>query len=229
MTDTNAVKVSAYYEGDAGTRYVHGRQTDPNLLGYRLDYAYFKPFLNSTDVVLDFGCGNGGLLRLLKEHVSKAEGLEVNQSAVEIARTSQATVYTSIEDLPACEAYDRIISNHVLEHVRDVPSTLERLRVTLKRNGLLLLKLPIDDWRARHQRTWDREDRDHHLQTWTPRLIANVLYEAGYEPLTIDIVTSAWHPRLFCLARLGLAPLAFWSFAVLKKRRQLLVVARHDV
>jgi hypothetical protein len=53
-----------------------------------------------------------------------------------------------------------------------------------------------------------------------------VLYEAGYEVGEVRIVTSAWHPRLFPLMKLGLAKLAFRALAVLKRRRQLFVIGR---
>jgi 2-polyprenyl-3-methyl-5-hydroxy-6-metoxy-1,4-benzoquinol methylase len=226
MTKENAITVSAHYAGNAGAQYVLGRQSDPHQLGYRINSAYFEPYLKSSDVILDFGCGNGGMLRVLREHVSRADGLEVNPHAAELAKEAQANIYTSLDELPDFQVYDAIVSNHVLEHVRDVPSTLERLRMTLKQSGLLLVKVPIDDWRAGHQRKWSGADRDHHLQTWTPRLMGNVLCEAGYVPLTIDIVVSAWHPKLFFLTRLGLAKVAFWGLAVLKRRRELFVVAR---
>lgn len=218
--------VSTHYSGDAGSRYAAHHQSDPESLGYRLNFEYFKPFLNPGDSVLDFGCGNGGMLLLLQDYVSRAEGLEVNPSAAEPARERGLTVYARIEDLPQGPVYDAVVSNHVLEHVRDVPTTLERLRASMKPGGRLLLKLPLEDWRKRDQRSWDRDDIDHHLHTWTPRLIGNVLFEAGYEVEDIQVVTSAWHPRLFPLMNWRLGKLAFWALSVLKKRRQLFVVGR---
>ena len=218
--------VSTHYKGDRGARYVACRQSDPHHPGYELDFAYFKPYLKRSDVVLDFGCGNGGMLRLVNEHVQRADGLEVNTHAASIARSLGFDVYHSLDELPRTPVYDAVVSNHVLEHVRDASSTLERVQASVKRDGLLLLKLPIDDWRARDQRKWSRDDIDHHLQTWTPKLIGNVLYEAGYEAEDIRVITSAWHPKLFPLVKLGLGSLAFWALAAMKKRRQLFVVGR---
>jgi 2-polyprenyl-3-methyl-5-hydroxy-6-metoxy-1,4-benzoquinol methylase len=217
--------VSRHYLGEAGELYVTHRQSDAVHVGHRLNFEYFQPYLRETDVVLDFGCGNGGLLRVLKQHVQRVEGLEVNPAAAHVARQSGCVVKGSLEDLPT-SAYDRIVSNHVLEHVRDPIATLERLRASLRPGGLLLLKLPINDWRAAGERRWSREDVDHHLHTWTPKLLGNVLYEAGYDVESIRVVTSAWHPRLFPLMRFGLGAPAFWAFAVLKHRRQLFAVAR---
>ncbi len=223
MTFLDSKQVSEHYQGEKGEQYVH-RLSDANSWGYELNYRWFKPYLKSTDVVLDFGCGNGGMLRLIKMDVAGVDGLEVNPTAAAIARQSGTRIFESIEEIQKCH-YDVVVSNSVLEHVRDVCSTLEALRQVIKPGGLFVTKLPIDDARAAYQRGWSRDDIDHHLQTWTPRLFANVLYESGYEVKECRIITSAWHPRLFWTRRLRLHRLAFWAFAVVKRRRVFLAVA----
>lgn len=226
MPNQGSNVVSAHYQGERGVRYQGYHQAVPNHAGYALNLRYFEPYLKPTDVVLDFGCGNGGMLRLLQQRVARADGLEVNPAAAALARESGACIYDALDALPTTPTYDVVVSNHVLEHVRDVSGTLERLRQVIKPGGLFVTKLPLDDFRDPHQRRWDRDDIDHHLHTWTPRLFGNVLYEAGYEVETCRVVTSAWHPRLFSLLKWGLAPVAFWLLAVLKRRRQLLAVGR---
>lgn len=66
--------VSHHYQGEAGSRYFEHHQSDGAHAGYELNLAYFKPYLESGDVVLDFGCGNGGMLHLLAGCVGRAEG-----------------------------------------------------------------------------------------------------------------------------------------------------------
>ncbi len=224
MALTAGRQVSDHYRGDAGERYSQHYQADPYHQGYLIDYRYFQPFLRADQAVLDFGCGNGGILRLIATQVRQADGLEVNERSASIARALGLTVFTHLDELPSTACYDVVLSNHVLEHVRDVPATLERIRASMKKDGLILLKLPIDDWRSRDQRGWSRRGIDHHLHTWTPKLIGNVLYESGFDVENIRVITSAWHPKLFPLTKVGLAGLSFWALAVLKKRRQLFVV-----
>jgi hypothetical protein len=90
-------------------------------------------------------------------------------------------------------------SNHVLEHVRDVCSTLERVRQAMKPGGRVVIKLPFDDVHERKQRGWSRDDLDFHLHTFTVRNFANVLFESGYDVERCEVITSCWHPRLFPL------------------------------
>jgi 2-polyprenyl-3-methyl-5-hydroxy-6-metoxy-1,4-benzoquinol methylase len=218
------MKVSEHYIGARGENYTVQKQDDPFNFGHQIDFDYFLPYLKSADAVLDFGCGNGGILRLMAKIVRRTDGLEVNPASATIARQQGLRIFSSIEELPK-RAYDVIISNHVLEHVRDVCGTLEQLRECLKPTGRIVAKLPIDDARAPYQRKWARSDSDHHIQTWTPRVFANVLFESGYEVDECRIITSAWHPKLFWLTRLGLGRFAFWLLAVAKRRRQLFAVA----
>jgi 2-polyprenyl-3-methyl-5-hydroxy-6-metoxy-1,4-benzoquinol methylase len=219
------VKTSQHYVGPRGEQYAAHRQSDPLNPGYAIDFAYFRPYLKETDVVLDFGCGNGGILRLIEQMVEHAEGLEVNPASASIARLQKLTVFSSFDALAPEPRYDVIVSNHVLEHVRDTCSTLEELRAHLKPGGRLVVKLPIDDARVPYQREWSRDDSDHHLQTWTPRLFANALFESGFEVNECRVIASAWHPRLFPLMKIGLGPFAFWMLALIKRRRQLFAVA----
>jgi 2-polyprenyl-3-methyl-5-hydroxy-6-metoxy-1,4-benzoquinol methylase len=221
------VNVSKHYAGERGQAYAASKQPDPLGFGYAIDFEYFRPYLKHGDVALDFGCGNGGILRHVARHTREAHGLEVNAAAMAMARAQNLTVFPSLEALPNEPRYDVILSNHVLEHLRDVCGTLEQLRERLKPGGRLVVKLPIDDHRTPYQRAWSPEDSDHHIQTWTPRLFANVLFESGYEVDECRVITSAWHPKLFPLARLGLGKFAFWLLAVVKSRRQLFAVARN--
>jgi len=220
-----STEVSERYLGEQGVAYGAARQPDPDDPGYLIDFQYFKPYLRPEQVVLDFGCGNGGILRQAQTHVAKVEGVEVNPASREIARRAGAVVHESIEAIPPGSRYDVIFSNHVLEHVRDVCRTLEALRPLLAPGGRLLLKLPFDDANSAYQKTWSAADIDHHLYTWTPRVLANLLMETGYRVESCRLITAAWHPRLFWLSRLGLADLAFWALAVIKRRRQTFAVA----
>jgi len=191
-----------------------------------VDAAFFRPFLRPSDAVLDFGCGNGGIAARLRPDVRQIEGLEVNPHAAAIASSTGLHVYPSIDALPEAPTFDAVISNHVLEHVRDPAGTLERLHPSLQPGARVLLKLPVDDWRSPEQRRWEEDDIDHHLHTWTPKLAGNLLAEAGYSVERVELVASGYHPKLFPLIGTPLEKVAFRMLAVVRRRRQVFAVGR---
>ncbi|MBL9150560.1 MAG: class I SAM-dependent methyltransferase [Phycisphaerae bacterium] len=219
-------RVSDHYSGETGRAYAESKQLNPNAIGYQLNFEYFKPYLKSTDSLLDFGCGNGGMLLHMKQCVREVTGLEVNSVAREIAQKQGLRVFAGLDEVPTVPTYDVVTSNHVLEHVRDVCATLERLRMAMKPGALLVVKLPFDDIHEKKQREWSANDLDFHLHTFSVRNFANVLIESGFKVERCNVVTSCWHPKLFPLRKVGLDRLAYWAMAVLKCRRQIFAVGR---
>jgi hypothetical protein len=67
---------------------------------------------------------------------------------------------------------------------------LHELHNKLVKKGRLVLCVPIDDWRT--QKQFNPDDINHHLYTWTPLLMGNLLREAGYKIERIWVYTHAW-------------------------------------
>jgi 2-polyprenyl-3-methyl-5-hydroxy-6-metoxy-1,4-benzoquinol methylase len=189
-------------------------------LGARL----FQPHIDPSHAVVDFGCGTGGLMSKL-EAASKL-GVEVNDASRERAEGAGHRVVGSPEEV-APESADVVVSNHVLEHTLQPYVELRAIRAMLRPGGTLLLCVPIDDWRV--QRRPVPADADNHLYAWTPRLLRNLLAEAGFAVQSIRIVTYGFPGRLTGpLARVlphGLFDAVAVATAVLLRRRQLMAVA----
>ena len=214
--------VGRHYRGELGEEYFdwQGSGADVNAA---IESTKFAPHVSPTDTVVDFGCGAGALLAKLR--IGEGVGVEPNPPARGAAKARGVRVVASTGELEDAMA-DVVISNHALEHTLAPLSELRELRRILKPGGRLVLWLPLDDWRT--QRRSSDEDVNHHLYTWTPLLLHNLLDEAGFEVRECRVVTHAWprfHQTLFRrLPRPAFDVLArMW--AVLRRRRQVMALA----
>jgi SAM-dependent methyltransferase len=194
--------------------------------GAALDLWKFQGCVAPGQTVLDFGCGDGALLELLPG--GRKIGIEISPLAREYAASRGHETYEATANVESNIA-DVVISHHSLEHVLSPLVELRELRRVLKPMGYLHLWLPIDDWRVQ-RRVGGGLDKNHHLYTWTPRLIANLLREAGFEVERVEVVTDAWHLRVTPMLRRLLPPTLHrplgYFHALLLRSRQLRVLAR---
>lgn len=209
------------YQSNKGKEYLdYQQQSAP---GAALEARKFAPYVSHADRVLDFGCGGGWILRHLR--CSERVGVELNEAAHGFCRENGVRVHKAISDVDAHD-FDVVISNHCLEHVPYPIEALRSLSRLLKAGGKLVLVVPLDDWRP--QKDYTGSDIDHHLHTWTPRLLANTLVESGFQVERIAIFTYAWPPGWQKMMRI-LPSLLFdavcWLTAVVKRRRQLIALA----
>ena len=216
----NKDSIASHYIGDKGKSYSTGiRQDILNHFGFQLQKKPFLPYLNGSMNILDFGCGNGSLAKAI-------ERVEVNEYARDLAKNIQKlVVYEGLNALPDNKKYDAIISNHVLEHIPNVIDTLKIIQTYLEPGGKFITMLPIDDFRSNLNKTWSADDPDHHLHTWTPLNFGNTLYESGFEPEELKVITNAWTPRLFSLGDNIVQTIVSYFLSIYFKRRQLFAVA----
>ena len=97
---------------------------------------------SKSQKVLDFGCGGGYLLSSYK-NIEKY-GVEVNNTAVEVAEKNGCKVFKSSKDLPD-NFFDTIISNMALEHCDNPFLELKELYRSLKVNGKICIVVPCDN------------------------------------------------------------------------------------
>ena len=208
---------SLHYSGETGARYLAWQDALGEING-KINAKKFKNFDFRNCVVLDFGSGTGNLLNSI---VAKTKiAVEINQNAHDLIVKRGIAAYTSIEQIPS-GTVDVVISNHALEHVPFPIQALREIKRTLKPGGLLLLIVPIDDWR--NQKKFDSSDINHHLNTWTPLLLGNSLREAGFAVETHDIkvINHAWFPGYHKFYRLPGFNFLCFIYAIVRRRRQL--------
>ena len=219
--------VSTHYQGEAGAAYHRYYEKLGPAFG-ELNARKFQQFVAPTDTVVDFGCGAGFTLARLQ--AGSAIGVEVNEESRRVAESIGVQTVTSVDLLPEQSA-DVVISNHCLEHTLSPLTELERVLRVLKPGGLLVLYVPVDDWRLRRQRRVD-PDVNHHLYTWTPLLLANLLREAGFADPNCRVEHRGLPGRATVFLLRTLPPWAFEQMtplvAHLLKRREIQATARRS-
>ncbi|MCB1797278.1 MAG: class I SAM-dependent methyltransferase [Gammaproteobacteria bacterium] len=229
-------EVSTRYQGEKGREYFEaaGRFGGDQDLGRIWQSRYFVPFCSSDTTVLDFGCGDGTILRNLP--AGRKLGVEVNPYCLERIAAMNAAQPVPLEVRSGVAEWgegvaDLAISNHALEHVLEPFQVLRGIFAALRPGSTFVLVTPFDDWRAKGQEKWDPTDGQNHLYTWTPTNIGNLLIEAGFTVQSSTIVTSAWTPKIFWVWRMfGDRAFGFASrlVALLKSRREVVTIAKRS-
>lgn len=106
--------------------------------------------LPSGAAVLDFGCGNGGLLRYLAQRFHRPVGVDANASQVQAALDAgMFATHVPVPDFSRWAAhnsgsFDAIFLLDVLEHIPapDQVAFMRTLSSTLKQGGYLFLQVP---------------------------------------------------------------------------------------
>lgn len=163
----------------------------------------FKSTVTKGDTVIDFGCGGGFLLKSLV--CSKRIGIEPNQSAFEsIAKLGIRHFLspTEVRNELGEEFADVIISNNVLEHTLNPLQELLNLKPLLRSGGTIHFFVPCDSINY----SYDANDINHHLYSWSPQNIGNLFKEAGYEVQYSRPYIHKWPPYYKKIAKLGWVP-----------------------
>ncbi len=132
--------------------------------------------LDSPNRILDIGASAGVLLKSFQEAFGcDVVGVEPGEAYRAYAQQQGIKMYPSIESLSAedDQRFELVTMLHVLEHLAEPVSTLEKIRRELLQDyGVLLLEVP---------NFYSHESYElAHLVCYTPRTIREVLKQAGY-------------------------------------------------
>jgi len=130
--------------------------------------------LPGCQVVLEIGCGTGDFVaRMLENGITSAEGIELNESAVQNAQSHGLPVRRiDLADLAIEKTgqYDAVCSFQVLEHVPNPGDFLQSSCALLKPGGRLMVGVPNADSYLRYQ--FNLLDMPpHHLTRWPPAVL----------------------------------------------------------
>jgi SAM-dependent methyltransferase len=190
-----------HYQGEAGKRYHHEKRGVPATAFpwiARLRAAKFAPYVRSTDVVFEFGVGAGWNLAVLL--CSRRLGHDVTEF-LEPELRRHGIEFVSATPQLASASVDVAICHHTLEHVLEPAAVLRELHRLLRPGGTLLLAVPFE--KERRYRNYHPDEPNHHLFSWNPQTMGNLVGETGFELDSItlgqfgyDRFASVWAERL---------------------------------
>jgi 2-polyprenyl-3-methyl-5-hydroxy-6-metoxy-1,4-benzoquinol methylase len=127
---------------------------------------------------LDFGCGNGGLVRHLSEH-SGATACGYDEGAITAAAAAVGVPIVSRESLVG-QTFDVVTAIEVLEHTLDPLAELRTIRKLLRPGGLLYLTTGNAAPFAPKLTEWSYIVPEIHISFFEPGTLEYALAEAGF-------------------------------------------------
>ena len=138
--------------------------------------------MGQTTRWLDFGCGNGGLVRYVRATAGcEALGFEDGAIAAD-ARRAGVPVIEPRELDTLQGSFDVVTAIEVIEHVTDPLAVLRQIRGLLKNGGLCFLTTGNAAPFRRRLRHWSYVLPDVHVSFFEPSTLAMALRLSGFRP-----------------------------------------------
>lgn len=129
--------------------------------------------------VLDFGCGNGGLVRFLRQRGYEAYGHDTGAWAEKALRSGLPMLGEQALEQHA-GSFDVVTMIEVIEHLVNPMEALHRLRRLLKPDGLLLILTGNAERAPRDFLSWSYVRPEIHVSYFTPRALSLAITSAGF-------------------------------------------------
>lgn len=187
--------------------------------------------------LLDLGCGDGGFVHLAHQVGIVAIGVDKktgNTTALHSTKVKEWFIHSSIEDFRIRNKFDVVTLYHVLEHVEDSRKVLQKVRTLLKKNGILVLEVPLvgnltENFLGKsyfayhdpnHHHFFTKKELYHLLTEQDYRIInkGNTLYEFPLTVITTSFRRSLLHGilGLFVFLPLKLATLLGYNTEIIR-------------
>lgn len=161
------------------------------------DVGKFSNHVKRGDVVMDFGCGGGWLLRQIE--CAERIGVEINDIARKFAIIkNKIKAFKNVKAVPD-SSVDVAISNHALEHCFAPRDEILAIKEKLKPGGKMVFVVPCESVRN----SWKPNDINMHIYTWSPMNLGNLFASAGLEVDSVQAVYHKWPPHYKQWANLG--------------------------
>ncbi len=145
-----ADEIGSYYQSEA---YISHSDTQKGLINQiyhrvrkialKNKLALLEKYFPQKGKLLDNGCGTGAFVKFALGKGWQAEGIEPDEKTrIFATQQTQTNIWANLDQLPAENKYQAITMWHVLEHIADLHTAIEKMKSLLADEGLFFVALP---------------------------------------------------------------------------------------
>ncbi len=148
----------------------------------------FSKLLKNKDV-LDFGCGWGGFLKIIK-NAKSISGIELSNQEMNYIKKKLKRIEISNNINSFSKKFDVITLFHVLEHIPYQIKTLKLLKSKLKKKGKIIIEVPhAEDFLILQDNLKEFKNFtfwSEHLVLHTYKSLKTILHKSGFKKVSIS-------------------------------------------
>jgi SAM-dependent methyltransferase len=194
--DYAAIYDAAYYEGRGADPLVdyHFELAEPERTIRGFEWAGIVEVVRGLTTLgartrwLDFGCGNGGLVRHCRAKVG-CVSMGFEQGAIVSAARAAGIPILEPSELAALEgSFDVVTAIEVLEHAADPLATLSQVRRLLRPGGVFFYTTGNASPFRDRLLSWSYFTPEIHISLYEPSSLEQALRKTGFEPRYVGYV-----------------------------------------
>jgi len=181
--------LASYYESDV---YIsHSDSTDSikdklyqfvKKINLRKKIKLIDALYHPHKTVLDIGAGTGDFLKAAENYGWNISGVEPNSKARQLALNKNISLAANIQEI-SDKRFDVITLWHVLEHLPDLDSDIQKFKQLLNPKGTLVIAVPnYKSYDAKHYKEfWAAYDVPRHIWHFAPRQMQMLGEKFGFD------------------------------------------------
>jgi 2-polyprenyl-3-methyl-5-hydroxy-6-metoxy-1,4-benzoquinol methylase len=159
-----------------------------NIKDFRRRIKYLMGFSNPK-TMLDIGCNIGNALEVAEDLGIEAEGVDVNKSAIDIAK--KKGLNAKVKDFNKIDKqYDLIFMNDLIEHLEDPLHSLNKINELCKKKGYIYITTPkVNSLVCKMMKEkWIHMKPQQHLYLFPQEVIIKMLNQKGFSIINLRTI-----------------------------------------
>lgn len=131
-------------------------------------FKYITKHINNIKSILDYGCGNKIISKLLKTYYSEVDIYDINMSDIS-------------------KKYDCIVISHVLEHIYDIDSFINKIFNITNDNGYIYIEIPNAEFYEKFIENGPLQEINmEHINFFSKYSLVKLMIKHNYTPFIIE-------------------------------------------